>query len=244
MHTNLRVALLVPVLSVLFLAGCGGPERIVLRGGTSHFPLLHKRVMRYQEQHNGVTKDYTLEMLYMGGRSIRAYEARFKGIKAGLCNFISKDSVVYFETDQPLTSTMLLTAYRQVWVDENAEYGSSWIDDDMGTETVIAGFETVSVPAGTFADCYKTVVTPLPGLADSLQARLQRDDITKDEFQRQLPNVNTVVVRWFAKDVGLVKEQIGSSDFVRELVEIVSPGTGLAELPITRTEQPIEVETQ
>ncbi|MBU0507697.1 hypothetical protein KKH27_02500 [bacterium] len=197
-----------------------------MRGGTDHLPLLHDRLLRYQERTGSTSRDYTLHLSYSGGRTIRVFEATFKGIDVGRCNLISNGPVVYLETNHPLTTSEFLPFYRQIWVDEEASSGASWVDEDMATETVFAGFETVSVPAGNFPDCYKTVTTTLPGFADSLRVRLGRGELRDRDYQREKANAGLVIIRWFARDVGLVKEQLGSSEHVRELVEVVRPGRG------------------
>lgn len=213
-------------LLALAAAGCGEPERVVLRGGTEHFPLLHDRLLRYQERTDGTSREFTLQLFYSGGRSIRVYQGTYKGIPLGKCNFLSRDSVVTLETPRPLTTSQLLPAYRQVWVDEQVAAGDTWIDDETATETMFAGFEDVTVPAGSFPQCYKTATTTLPGFADSLRARHERKELPDREYEQQLANANLVIVRWFAKGVGLVKEQLGSENHVRELVEIMKPGRG------------------
>lgn len=214
------------LLLALTAAGCGGPERVVLRGGTEHFPLLHDRLLRYQERIGETSREYTLHLLYSGGRSIRVYRGIYQGIDPGKCNFLSRDSVVTLETPRPLTTSEFRPAYRQVWVDENAVAGDSWIDEDTATETNFVGFEDVVIPAGSYSQCYKTATTTLPGYADSLRARLERGELPDREYKRQLANADVVIVRWFAAGVGLVKEQLGSEEHVRELIEIVRPGRG------------------
>lgn len=214
------------LLLALMAASCGGPERVVYRAGTQHFPLLHDRLLRYQERTGNSSREFTLLFRYAGGRSIRVYQGIYKGIEPPQCNFLSRDSVVTLETPFPLTTSEYLPAYRQVWVDEMAEVGDFWIDEDTATETAFAGFEDVTVAAGSYLRCYKTVTVALPELADSLSARHERGDLPEREYSRQLANAKLVIVRWFAAGVGLVKEQIGSDEHVRELLEIVNPGRG------------------
>jgi len=223
-----RILLLLVALTVV---GCGGPERVVYRGGTQHFPLLHDRQLRYQERTGGDTREFTLLLRYAGGRSILVYQGLYKGIEPRQCNFLSRDSLVTLETPFPLTTSEYLPAYRQVWVDETAEVGDFWIDEDTATETTFAGFEDVTVAAGSYPRCYKTVTAALPALADSLRARHDRGDLPEREYARQLANSKRVIVRWFAAGVGLVKEQIGSDEHVRELVEIMKPGRGEEYVP-------------
>ncbi|MDD5087616.1 MAG: hypothetical protein PHI18_02295 [bacterium] len=214
------------LLLALMTVGCGGPERVVYRGGTQHFPLLHDRLLRYQERTGGNTREFTLLFRYAGGRSIRVYQGIYEGIEPDRCNFLSRDSLVTLETPYPLTNSNYLPAYRQLWVDENAAPGDSWIDEDTATETTFSGFEDVTVPAGRYSRCYKTVTTVVPGFADSLRARRDRDEVPGRDYERLMANGKLVIVRWFAPGVGLVKEQLGSEDRARELIEIVQPGRG------------------
>jgi len=242
MHENRIATLALIGFLALLPLGCRGPERVVLRGGTEHLPLLHDRLLRYQERRGGETIDYTMELKYHGGRAVREFGAEFKGIEMGRCNFISKGQLVYFETNRPLTAGDVLPEYRQLWVDESADQGDSWDDYDTGTVTVYAGREPVSVAAGNFNDCYKTVTTALPSLADSLKAFLDRDEMHREEFDRESQNAKMTIVRWFAPGVGLIKEQFDSPDYERELVEIVRPGVGQADTDSTNAETQNEEE--
>ena len=148
------------LLFVFFLiVGCGGPERVALRGGTEHLLLLHRRTMRYVERKGSEERRFTIRMFYSGGRSVRAYELEVKGLDLGHCRFISKDQQVFFETNKPATTLADVPEFRQLWEDETANPSDGWEDSDTGTETVVASSETVTVPAGTFENCYKTVTT-------------------------------------------------------------------------------------
>ncbi|HEY3293894.1 MAG TPA: hypothetical protein VGL38_00495 [bacterium] len=221
----------------LIIAGCGGgPERIILRGGTEHLPLLDDRVMRYRETVGTEEHTYTMHMYYAGGRAIRVYPVVVKGIDLGQCMFRSKGDLVYFGTNNPRTALSALPEYRQLWVDETAKPGEEWEDMDTGTKTLFEGFETVTVPAGTFDNCYKTTTIVLPTFMDSLNAWRERGEFTPEEYNDWSAGANDRVVRWFAPGVGLVKEQINGSDHVRELEEVVKPGTGRVNADTTQTD--------
>ena len=222
---------------LLFLWSCGGPERVALRGGTEHLLMLNNRSLQYQERHGGDIIPYTLNMRYIGGQSIRVYDLEFRGIDMGRCRLISKDQQVYFETSRPLTRFDYLPEYRQLWVDESVTAGGDWEDFEVGTVTVVAPSETITVPAGTFPRCYKTITSAMPAFFDSLEVWRSDGVMSEDEYREQKAAAGIVIVRWFASGVGLVKEQIGSPDHVRELVEIKRPGTGRVDLP------PVESDT-
>lgn len=218
------------VFVILALAcGCGGPQKVALRGGTEHLLLLHDRLLRYQERTGERTRTFTLRLLYAGGRSVRVYEAVFDGVDPGRCAFLSSGTQVFFETNRSPMALELLPEYRQLWVDEAAAVGDSWQDEDTGTETVFAGYETVTVPAGTYQNCYKTVTTASRALTDSLSAWRSRGRLSDEEYQSRADEAARVVVRWFASGVGLVKEQL-APDHVRELLAVVRPGTGLVDI--------------
>ncbi|MBK6766673.1 MAG: hypothetical protein IPG71_10265 [bacterium] len=122
-----------------------------------------------------------------------------------------------------------MSVYDQVWVDEGAEVDSLWTDPTVGTESLVAGYESVTVPAGTYDDCLKMVITPLPELRDSVEARYQRDESDEQLYLQEKEAASWQTVRWFANGVGLVKEQIGPSGdarIVRELLAVDVKGTG------------------
>jgi hypothetical protein len=214
---------------VLFV-GCSGPERVALRGGTEHLLLLHRRTMRYVERVGSKEQGFTIRMFYSGGRLVRAYELQVKGLDLGHCRFISKDQQVFFETNQPATTLADVPEFRQMWVDETANPGDDWQDSDTGTETVVAPSETVTVPAGTYQDCYKTVTTGTQALLDSLTAWHESGALSTEIFESQVAAAQKPVVRWFASGVGLVKVQFGDPDYVWELVAVAEPGRGRVEL--------------
>ena len=222
--------LILGLMALLLLGGCngcgGGPERTVLRGGTRHLPLLHDRVLRYQETENGKTTPYTVRMIYAGGDRVRVYDLQYKGVERGFSSLLSNGMQVYFETQQPLTAVLDAPQYREMWLDENLDEGASWDEEMMGTSVVFAGYETVTVPAGTYQNCYKTVSTVQPVYLDSLKAFYNRSEMTDAEFKQLAARANLVVVRWFATRVGLVKEQIGDPEHVRELVAVEREGIG------------------
>lgn len=223
---------------VLMLAGCNGcngPERTVLRGGTVHLPLAHNRVLRYQETEDGKVTRYTIRMIYAGGEKIRVYDLEWKGLEHGFSSLLSSGAKVYYETQQPLTAVVDQSHYRELWIDEDANEGADWNSDDVGINTVFAGYETVTVPAGTYADCYKTVSTVQPVYLDSLKAALERSEMSADVYHDLVQRAGLVVIRWFAAGVGLVKEQIGEPTHVRELVAVERDGMGAVNPPVQTT---------
>lgn len=220
-------------MAVLILSGCGGmPERKSYRSGTDHFPLLDGRVLRYRQNSNGETTEYTLAIRYLGGRAWKVFEAKSENNPYGGLEFMTDGNIVEASTLLSFTSLesrKLVGQFNQVWVDEGVAVDSMWEDPTPGTETLVAGFETVTVPAGTFEECLKTVVTPLPEIKDSIEARYKRDDSNEVLYLREKEVADWQTVRWFAHGVGLVKEQIGpqgESVIVRELVAVEVEGHG------------------
>jgi hypothetical protein len=210
--------------------GCStGPEKVPLRGGTLHLPLLNGRILKYHEYISGAEHDYTVKFTYLGGRETRVFDAQFKEIEGGQCRFLSRGGLVYFATTQPLTVLRDAPEFRQLWVDDSAAAGDTWEDEDVGTQTTFVGYEKVTVPAATFERCYKTVTVALPALKDSNEAWFNRGLIEDKDYQSRRAAADLTVMRWFAAGIGLVKEQIGDEGHVRELVKLVKPGRGADE---------------
>lgn len=198
-------------------------------------PLLDSRVLRYRQKSNGETSEYTLSLKYIGGRAWKVYTVKDENIPYGELEFSSNGTIVEAATRISLTSLesrKTVGAFNQVWVDEGADVDSVWYDEQTGTETVVAGFEQATVPAGTFDECLKTVTTPLPEIADSIKARYERGDTDEQLYLKEKEVVDWQTVRWFAAGVGLVKEQIGpqgEAKIVRELIAIEAEGAGLVD---------------
>jgi len=232
-------ALFVGMTMVVMIGGCGGchegPERTVLRGGTDHLPLRHDRLLRYRETENGVTANYTVRMVYAGGNRIRVYDLESECIQHPFSSLLSMDKKVYYETQQPLTAVTDQPHYRELWLDEDADEGANWDSEDTGTTTVFEGYEPVTVPAGAFPSCYKTITTVQPVYLDSLRAYHGRSEMDDATFDKLSARAGMVTIRWFAPDVGLVKEQIGDRSHVRELVAVEREGIGLDNPPKEET---------
>jgi hypothetical protein len=223
-----RAVLWLTVLAAL-AAGCSGPERRYPLAGTEHFPLRDRRTLSYRQTRNGRITNYTWRLRWLGGNRIKVFALDVDGLDFGECTITQIDSAVVFVTTAPLTmleSPQLEPEFRQAWVDETVAHGDDWTDPDTGTRTVFTGFESVTVPAGTFPRCYRTVTEATTELLDSLSARLDQGTLTPAEHAQQLAQARLVVSRWFAPGIGLVKEQIGSPDFIRELIAVTDSGRG------------------
>lgn len=246
------------LLFALIFSACGeAPVRKAYRSGTEYMPLLDGRTLRYRERGDGETYEYTLTLKYIGGRAWKVYTTHDENIPYGRIEFTSNGTIVEASTLISLTSLesrKQVSAFNQVWVDAGAEVDSVWRDEATGTETVVAGYETVTVPAGTFTECLKTVTTPLPEVADSVEARYQRGDSDEKLYIEEREVVNWQTVRWFAAGVGLVKEQVGPAGdmrITRELVALEAEGVGLVdsayieiENPNIQTEPKLKLDTQ
>lgn len=185
--------------------------------------------MVYRQRRGDVTTEYSWRQNWLGGKRVKVFSLTIDGIDMGDGTLIQSDSAITFATTKPLTmleSPRIVPEFRQVWVDESVARGEGWDDPDTGTRTVMAGFESVTVPAGTFEHCYRTVTEASPELFDSLTSRRNDGSLTVQDYQLQIEQARLVVSRWFAPGVGLVKEQIGGPDYVRELVKVKHPGRG------------------
>ncbi|MBU0691344.1 hypothetical protein KKC97_05555 [bacterium] len=215
------------VLLVLLTTGCGDYQRVVPLGGTDYLPLKEDLTLRYRLTYYGDVEEYSMRLRYLGGKDYKVYKAYYKGDAQGGLEFSSHNQQVAAITQYSLTS--LGSRYergdfQQVWIDESLQPGDFWQDADTGTQTVFVGYEDITVPAGTFTDCYKTATEALPELVDSINARFDRKEMDSEMFNQELENAKIVVSRWFARDVGLVKEQFGTSEYVRELLAVENEG--------------------
>lgn len=231
-HLN-GAAIFAVIIAALLFSACGDvATRTLYRGGTEFMPLMDGRKLRYHEKGNGESYDYSLTMKYIGGRAWKVYVCEDEGTPYGGIEFSSNGVIVEAATRISFTSMESRTqvsAFNQIWVDEGAALDSAWYNEQTGTETIVAGFETVTVPAGKFEDCLKTVVTPLPAVADSIEARYQRNEMDEQAYSEERGVANWQTVRWFAQGVGLVKEQIGPPGevkIVRELLAVDAEGAG------------------
>jgi hypothetical protein len=193
-------------------------------------PLFEDRQLRYRVTEYGETYEYSMKLRYLGGEEYKVFKATFEnGEGPGGIEFSNHKQQIIAVTQFSLTSLespLHKSEFSQVWIDESLQPGDVWTDQDTGTQTVFTGYEDVTVPAGTYTGCYKTVTEALPVLVDSIQARFERKEEDMDEkmLAMQLDNAKQIVIRWFAQDVGLVKEQIGTARFVRELIAVENAG--------------------
>jgi hypothetical protein len=217
------------LLFLILVSGCGEAyQRIVPRAGTDFMPLYEDRQLRYRVTEYGETYEYSMKLRFLGGEKYKVFEASIvDGEAPGGIEYSNHDKQIIAVTQFALTSLespRQKGEFSQVWIDEALRPGDFWTDNDTGTQTVFTGYEDVTVPAGTFTGCYKTVTEALPVLADSIRARFDRKEMDEEMLEKQLDNAKQIVIRWFAKDVGLVKEQIGASRFVRELLAVENEG--------------------
>lgn len=224
------------LLSAAWIASCSsGIERKAYRGGNDYFPLLEGRTLSYRQTQDGETKDYTMSLHYIGGRSWKVYEAKFEGLAYGGLEFNSNGLIVEASSQYSLTSLDPrddVSEFRQVWIDLGAREDSIWFDAAPGTESIFAGYETATVPAGRFENCMMVIANPIAEIKDSIEARHARENTSDALYKKEVEVWNWSTVRWFAPGVGLVKEEIGPPGEVkirRELVAVTSEGVGVVD---------------
>lgn len=219
--------LLLFVLTLLII-GCGEYQRVVPLGGTDYLPLKEDLTLRYRLSDNGDVEEYTARLRYLGGKDYKVYKVYYDaGKPQGGLEFSSHGKQVTAVTQYTLTSLLSRHDrgdFQQLWIDESLQPGDYWQDLETGTQTVFTGYEDVTVPAGSFQGCYKTVTEALPELVDSIGARFDREEMDVEMYNQELANAKIVVVRWFARGIGLVKEQYVAMDHVRELLAVVNEG--------------------
>lgn len=188
---------------VLFLTGCKLNDGVLRRSAANYFPLDSGSEWRYDV-------GGTSSLVQVWGDSLvdnspvtvvlRDYEEEYWLESQGdVSRFV--DTVVNLGgTDYPLEQR-----FRRFYVLPFV-LGNSWSDDFDTTAVImgdtfryrhdidgkVAAIDTVTVPAGSFTDCYEVDLNELVAVNDS--------------------ETNTSTREWYAPDVGLVKRIRGSSE--------------------------------
>jgi hypothetical protein len=184
-----KIFLLLLLLFPILISGCSEAyQRVVPRAGTDFMPLYEDCQLRYRVVEYGETYEYSMKLRYLGGEEYKVFKASFiNGEAPGGIEFTSHKQQVIAVTQFSLTSLespLRMSEFTQIWIDEALQPGDYWTDQDTGTQTVFAGYDDVTVPAGTYTACYKTVTEALPVLVDSIRARFERKDEDMDEELR------------------------------------------------------------
>ena len=181
--------------------------------GIVYLPLMDAQTYTYQRQCGENTEQLTHRLRIVKG-DLEAPE--FRVIVKGAESFDQflrhqRNAVVHL-TEKPLARLMELNEgqlYLSTWLLDSASRGDYWEDEETGLRTAVAGFESVTVLAGTFDDCIKTVTEPTDILLEVIEKRGKQNGLSAEQIAVELENARELCIRWFARGVGLVKEEKG-----------------------------------
>jgi len=187
--------------------------------GITYLPLRDGQKYTYSRQYGDESEQFSVELKFVEG-DLASPEFRVIN-RDGRDTFLrrQRDAVVCL-TDAPLGRLQELPAgqlYLSTWLLDGATAGVFWEDDETGLRSAVAGFESVTTPAGTFDDCIKITVEPTDILLEVMRLRAEQQGRSPHEIAAELHAAAEVRVRWFARGAGLVKETHGNC-----LLELVS----------------------
>ncbi|MBU1707197.1 hypothetical protein KKB28_04705 [bacterium] len=191
--------------------------------GIAYLPLRDNQTFTYQRQCGDNTEQVTRELRLVKGDletpEFRIIEKDGESFDQFLRH--QGNAVVYL-TEKPLARLEDFAEgqlYLSTWLLDGATNGDYWEDEETGLRTAVAGFESVTVPAGTFEDCIKTVVESTDLLLEVIEKRGEQSGLSEEMLAVELEDAKELCIRWFAWGVGLVKEEKG--DCRLELVSYI-----------------------
>ena len=202
------------LLSLLTILACTkSKEPLGEDCGMAYLPLRDGQTYTYQRQCGDNTEQLTRRLRFIKG-DIETPEFRvFEKGDESFDQFLRhQGNAVVHLTVKPPARLMPLGEghfYLSTWLLDDASPGTYWEDEETGLRTAVAGFESVTVPAGTFDDCIKTVAEPTEILLEVIEKRGEQNGLSAEEITVELESARELCIRWFAWGVGLVKEEKG-----------------------------------
>ena len=216
------------IISIYLLTLVSCTKRTVELGedyGITYLPLRDGQTYTYQRQCGEETKQLTRRLRIVKGD---IENPEFRVIEKGGDSFDQflrhQGNAIVHLTEKPLERLEDLgegQLYLSTWLLDGAMSGDYWEDNETGLRTAVAGFESVTVPAGTFGDCIKTVTEPTAILLEVVEKRGEQTGLSAEQIAIELENARELCIRWFARGVGLVKEVKGDcrlelSSYIRQ----------------------------
>lgn len=204
----------------LAVMSCSAPSRKLGEDlGIAYLPLRDGQKYTYSRQCGDESEQFSVELKFVEG-DLATPEFRVIN-RDGSDIFLrrQRDAVVCL-TDAPLGRLKELAAgqlYLSTWLLDGTTTGTYWEDEETGLRSAVAGFESVTTPAGAFDDCIKITIEPTDILLEVMRLRAEQQGRSAHEIAAELNAAAEVRVRWFAQGVGLVKETHGNC-----LLELVS----------------------
>ncbi len=181
--------------------------------GITYLPLRDGQTYTYQRQCDGSTEQLTRRLRIIKG-DIETPEFRvFEKGGESFDQFLRhQGNAVVHLTEKPparLEEFDEGQLYLSTWLLDGASPGSYWENEETGLRTAVAGFESVTVLAGTFDDCIKVVTEPTDILLEVIEKRAEQRGLSAEQIAVELESAKELCIRWFARGVGLVKEEKG-----------------------------------
>ncbi len=198
------------MLSVIACSKPGG--KLENNYGISYLPLRDGQKFVYQRECGGRAERVVRELSLVRG-DLETPEFRVNAAGMGDMFLRRQGNAVVCLMEKPparLTELPDGELYLSTWLLDGATPGTFWEDEDTGLRTAVAGFETVTTPAGTFDSCIKVTIEATEILWQATKERIRREKLSPEQEDAICEGLSFVCIRWFARNVGLVKEEQGA----------------------------------
>jgi hypothetical protein len=200
------------LLIVLLAAACSKPGgKLGNDYGIAYLPLRDGQKFVYQRDCGGRAERIIRELSLVRG-DLETPEFRVNEVGAGDMFLRRQGNAVVCLSDKPRARLKMLgegELYLSTWLLDGATPGTFWEDEDTGLRTAVAGFESVTTPAGTFDDCIKVTIEATEILWQVTEERIRRENLSPEQEDAISEALAQVCIRWFARGIGLVKEEDG-----------------------------------
>lgn len=199
--------------TVLAIVSCSSPSaKLPTNHGIPYLPLRDGMKYVYQRECDGRVEPITMALQFVKG-DLETPEFRVDAPSVGDMFLRRQGNVVVCLCERPQARLKELPEgelYLSTWLLDGAAPGTFWEDEDTGLRTAVAGYEAVTTPAGTFDDCIKVTIEATEMLWEVTKERIRRDKLSPEQEDAVCEGLSYVCIRWFARGVGLVKEEHGA----------------------------------
>lgn len=198
---------------VLAIVSCSpSVTRLGTNLGIAYLPLRDGMKHVYQRECDGQVEPITMALQFVKG-DLETPEFRVDAPGVGDMFLRRQGNAVVCLMERPPARLKELAEgelYLSTWLLDGATPGTFWEDEDTGLRTAVAGCEAVTTPAGTFSDCIKVTIEATEILWEVTGERIRRDKLSPEQEDAISESLSYVCIRWFARGVGLVKEEHGA----------------------------------
>ncbi|MFH1009738.1 MAG: hypothetical protein V1784_00710 [bacterium] len=180
--------------------------------GIAYLPLRDGQKFVYQRECDGRVEPIVMELSFVQG-DLETPEFRVDASGMGDRFLRRQGNAIVCLMERPPARLRELAQgelYLSTWLLDGATPGTFWEDEDTGLRTAVAGFESVTTPAGTFESCMKVTIEATEILWEVTEERIRRDQLSPEQEDAICEDLSQICIRWFARGVGLVKEEHGA----------------------------------